>query len=50
MMEACRNARKKYDAYLEEEKRKNIANAEETRIFFSRRADIFERKKIVVLC
>ena len=34
MMEACRNARKKYDAYLEEEKRKKIANAEETRKFF----------------
>ena len=31
MMEACRNARKKYDAYLEEEKRKKLTNAEETR-------------------
>ena len=31
MMEACRNARRKYDAYLEEEKRKKVASVEETR-------------------
>ena len=31
MMEACRNARQKYDAYLEEQKRKKVASAEETR-------------------
>ena len=31
MMEVCRNARKQYDVYLEEEKRKKVVNAEETR-------------------
>lgn len=31
MMEACRNARQKYDAYLEEQKRKKVASAEKTR-------------------
>ena len=31
MLEACRNARRKYDAYLEEEKMKKVASVEETR-------------------
>lgn len=31
MTEACRNSQKQYDAYLEEEKRKEVANTEETR-------------------